>query len=67
MNPRTEYRKAEREAQGLEDRVMRLVKQRLPIPRTLMFQLKAARSQALQFGPVRRPASRPSISEASAR
>jgi hypothetical protein len=66
MTPRTERRRAEREVQGLEERVERLVALKRPIPDGLAMALKAARFRALQIGPVRRPKERPSISEASA-
>ena len=66
MTPRTERRRAEREVQGLEGRVLRMLALRQPIPHKLRAKLKDARSRALGVGPVRRPMSRPSISEASA-
>lgn len=66
MTPRTERRRAEREVQGLEERVLRMLALRQPIPHGLTAALKVARLKALQIGPVRRPASRPSIFEAPA-
>lgn len=66
MNTRTERRRAEREVQGLEERVLRILALRQPVPHGLTVALKVARLKALQLGPVRRPMSRPSKSEASA-
>lgn len=67
MTPRTERRRAEREVQKLADRLQSHIDRGRYIPHSLMQKLKEARLRALLLGPVRRPASRPSISEASAR
>lgn len=53
MTLQTQRRKAEREVQVLEDRVLHLIELRRPVPHPLAQKLRGARLHALQIGPAR--------------